>query len=220
MPRPLFLALLVAASPLTAAAQAWQPLFDGKTLSGWHTYRRPGDTAGWEVQGGSIVRTGSGGDLVTDRSFTDFELRFDWKVMKGGNSGVFYRLDEGAGRATFQSAPEYQVLDDLVHPDGKSRLTAAGANYGLYPSPERLVRPAGEWNEGRIVVRGAEVEHWLNGQLAVRYTLGSGDWEARVQGSKFAQWPEYGRAASGRIALQDHGDQVWYRNVRIREFSK
>ena len=109
-----------------------------------------------------------------------------------------------------------QVLDDARHPDGKSRLTAAGADYGLYPSPAGVVKPAGEWNAVRVVIKGNHVEHWLNGVKVVEYELGSPDWEAKVKESKFAPHPHYGRNASGFIGLQDHGDRVAFRNIKIR----
>jgi hypothetical protein len=109
-----------------------------------------------------------------------------------------------------------QVLDDAVHPDGKNRLTSAGSCYGMYPSPAGIVRPPGQWNEVRIIVYGNHVEHWLNGTKVVEYELGSPDWETRLNASKFKQWPGYGRSTRGYIALQDHGDRVAYRNIRIR----
>jgi hypothetical protein len=111
------------------------------------------------------------------------------------------------------------VLDDARHPDARSRLTAAGAVYGLYPAQAGVVKPAGEWNAVRIVVRGNHVEHWLNGVEVAVYEIGSPDWEARVARSKFAKWPAYGRAPAGHIALQDHGDRVAYRDIRIREIA-
>jgi len=109
-----------------------------------------------------------------------------------------------------------QVLDDARHPDGHSRLTSAGSDYGLYAAPAGVVRPAGEWNDVRILVNGAHVEHWLNGVKVVEYELWSPDWQQRVQASKFAQWPAYGMSHTGHIALQNHGDAVWYRSIRIR----
>jgi hypothetical protein len=127
-----------------------------------------------------------------------------------------YRVTEGGG-ATYETGPEMQVLDDARHPDGRSRLTAAGSDFGLYPAVAGIVKPAGEWNSIRIVVKGHHVEHWMNGVKVVEYELESPDWEARVAGSKFKQWPGYGRAPKGHIALQDHGDRVWYRNIKIRE---
>jgi hypothetical protein len=169
------------------------------------------------VVDGALTRVAAGGDIVTHEEFQDFELALEWKVEPGGNSGIMYRVAEAPElETTWQSGPEYQVLDDARHPDGGSRLTAAGAVYGLYPAPAGVVKPAGEWNAVRIVVRGNRVEHWLNGVEMATYELGSPDWMARVAGSKFRRWPGYGRAAAGHIALQDHGDRVAYRNIRLR----
>lgn len=193
-------------------------LFDGRTLEGWHVFRGEG-TPGWEARDGALVRVGSGGDLVTDRTFADFELRLEWTVEPGGNSGILYRVPDGVER-TFHGGPEFQVLDDAAHPDGGSRLTAAGSVYGLYAAPEDVVRPAGEWNRVRIVADSSHVEHWLNGVKVAEYELGSDEWDRRVAETKFAEWPEFGRAREGRIALQDHGDPVRYRSVRIRELDR
>jgi hypothetical protein len=140
----------------------------------------------------------------------------EWKVGPGGNSGVFFRATEDV-EWIYHGAPEMQILDDEAHRDGLSRMTAAGSNYELHPAPEGVVRPAGEWNHVRLVVDGANVEHWLNGERIVAYELWSPDWEERVRNSKFAEWPEYGRARSGHIGLQDHGDPVAFRNIKIRE---
>jgi hypothetical protein len=202
---------------LTAEEQAagWRLLFDGKTIQGWRGYRMDSVPSGWRVEDGALTRVAGGADLITREQFGDFELSLEWKVAPGGNSGIMYRVTEEYDYA-YQSGPEFQVLDDAGHADGKSRLTAAGAAYGLYPAPAGVVKAAGEWNAARIVVRGAHVEHWLNGVKVVEYELGSPDWEARVQQSKFAQWPHYGRAALGYIALQDHGDWVAYRNIKLR----
>ena len=143
--------------------QEWRSLFDGSTLKGWQGHRTPGELpGGWDVINGELTRTGRGGDIVTTEQFANFELEFEWKVTEAGNSGVFYRVDSTV-EVTYMSAPEYQVLDDAGHQDGKSRLTSAGSAYGLYPSPEGHTKPVGEWNAGRIVVDGAKVEHWLNG---------------------------------------------------------
>jgi hypothetical protein len=199
-------------------AGEWRPLFDGGSLDAWRGYRRDGVPEGWRVVDGAITRVAAAGDLVTRETFADFELTLDWLVAPGGNSGIMYRVTEEA-RESYQSGPEMQVLDDAGHPDGRSRLTAAGAVYGLYPAPVGVVRPAGEWNTVRIVVRGRHVEHWLNGVAVASYELGSPDWEARVAASKFREWPRYGRAAAGHIALQDHGDPVAYRDIRIRTIS-
>ena len=207
-----------APNTLTAAEReaGWELLFDGETLSGWTGYAGPDALEGWGVVDGALTRTGPGGDIVTEREFSDFELSLEWLVDEGGNSGVFYRAALGE-EWMYHSAPEMQVLDDERHPDGQSPLTSAGANYGLDPAPRGVVRPAGEWNVARVVVHGAHVEHWLNGTKIVEYELGSPAWEQKVADSKFSQWPAYGRASTGHIGLQDHGDPVWYRNIRIRE---
>jgi hypothetical protein len=193
----------------------YRPLFDGASLAGWRIYRGAG-TGGWRVANGTIERGTGGGDLVTTETFANFELALDWKVAPGGNSGIIYRIDD-SGEHTYETGPEMQVLDDERHADGRSTLTSAGAVYGLYEAPRGIVKPAGEWNAARIVVNHNDVEHWLNGTRVARYTLTSPDWLARVAASKFNEWKGYGRATRGRIGLQDHGDQVSYRNIRIRE---
>jgi hypothetical protein len=203
-------------SSVVAEAASWQELFDGTSLAGWQGHRTPGVVpAGWTVEKGVLLRSGAGGDLVTAAQYANFELEFEWMVTAGGNSGVFYRINPDV-EVTYMSAPEYQVLDDALHRDGQSRLTSAGAAYGLYPSPEGHTKPVGEWNQGRIVVDGAKVEHWLNGTLTASYELWSPDWEQRVRDSKFKEWPQYGRATRGHIGLQDHGDRVGFRNIRIK----
>lgn len=197
-------------------ADGWQLLFDGTSLAAWRGYHMADMPKGWEVVDGALTRTGPGGDIITRQQYGDFELALDWKISEGGNSGVFYRVTED-GDYGYYTGPEMQVLDDARHADGKNPLTSAGACYGLYAAPRGVVKPAGEWNSARIVVRGNHVEHWLNGQKVVSYELGSPEWAAKVAASKFAQWPGYGKAARGYIALQDHGDWVAYRNIRIRE---
>lgn len=194
----------------------FRPLFDGTTLNGWRDFKRT-DTWGWDVQDGTIHHAGDGADLMTVGEYKDFELRLDWKISPGGNSGIFYRATEEYPEI-YWSGPEMQVLDDALHPDGHNRLTSAGSAYGLYAAPANVVRPAGEWNQVRIVVRGHHVEHWLNGLKVVEYTLGSKDWTAKVAGSKFHEWPNYGKAPQGHIGVQVHGNEVWYRSVRIRTF--
>lgn len=205
---------------LTAEEEAagWKLLFDG-TLDAWRGYRHQDAPGGWSAVGGSLALTpgADGGTLITREQFADFELALEWKVAEGGNSGVFYRATE-AERAPYWTGPELQVLDNEGHPDGWTPETSAGANYALHAPAEDVTRPAGEWNQVRIVVRGARVEHWMNGVRIVEYELWTDEWRAAVAATKFAEWPGYGMAEAGHIGLQDHGDPVWFRNIRIREF--
>ncbi len=212
--------LAVAAAPSNADGDDnWTPLFNGADLAGWRDYGG-GAPVGWRVEDGALHFPGEGGsasgnDLVTQASYTNFELELEWKVLEGGNSGIFYLVTPGHD-AIYWAAPEMQVLDDARHPDGQDPLTSAGSAYALYPAPRGVVKPAGEWNHVRIILHGDHVEHWMNGQQIVTYQLGSEDWLAAVARSKFADWQHYGRSRAGHIGLQDHGDPVWFRNLRIR----
>ncbi len=202
---------------LTAAERAagWRRLFDGESTRGWRGFRRPDMPGGWRVEEGELRRVGGGGDVVTTEKFDDFELAIDWKVQEGGNSGVMFRVSEEWDR-TWKTGPEMQVLDDERHRDGRRRITSAGSNYALHAAPEGAVRPAETWNEAKILVRGGHVEHWLNGVKVVEYELWSDEWEKLVATSKWDTLPGYGRQRRGHIALQDHGDWVAYRNIKIR----
>jgi hypothetical protein len=205
-------------SPLTAEQRAagWRALF-GPGLSEWRGYKQQTVPAGWSFANGLVTKTGTTDDIITRDQFGNFELAFDWMLTSGGNAGVFYRGTEEYDHI-YWSAPEYQLLDDVGHPDGKSRLTAAGAAYALYPSPRGVVKPAGEWNSSLIVVNGNTVQHWMNGQKLLEYELGSPDWVAKVKASKFVAYPNYGRAARGYIGIQgDHDGTLSIRNMRIRE---
>ena len=199
----------------TFITHGWRSLFDGRTTTGWRGFRSDSVPAGWQVVDGALTRVGRGGDIITTEQFDDFELELEWMIAPGGNSGVFFHVTEVSG-ATYETGPEMQVLDDAGHADGRSRLTAAGSNFALDSSPPGIVKPAGQWNTARLVVRGPHVEHWLNGVKVVEYELWTPEWKAKVAASKFAQWPGYGLARTGHIALQDHGDRVAYRNIRIR----
>ena len=198
-------------------AAGWRLLFDGKTTAGWRGWKMDSMPSGWQVVDGTLKRVKPAADIVTKEKFKNFELSLEWNIAKNGNSGIFYRASEDPDdNAIYWSAPEMQVLDDAGHPDGQSRLTAAGADYGLYPSPPGVVKPAGQWNQVRLLVNGNHVEHWLNGVKVVTYELGSPDWEAKVKASKFASHPRYGRNAEGYIGLQEHEYPVSVRNIKIR----
>ena len=200
-----------------AQQDEWRVLFDGETLEGWRAFKDSVPPEGWQVVDGNLTRVGGGGDIVSVEQFGNFELRLEWNISEGGNSGIMFRVDPNVNR-TFESGPEMQVLDDAKHPDGRSPLTSAGANYGLHASPSGHVRPPGDWNEVRIIANGAHVEYWLNGMKVVEYELWSPEWEELIKKSKFVEWPEYGRAMRGHIVLQDHGDWVAYRKIRIKEY--
>jgi hydroxypyruvate isomerase len=198
------------------APTAWRSLFNGTSLAGWRGLSSGTPPAGWVARDGALHREGPGGDILTADQFGSFELRLEWRISGGGNSGIMFRVVTDR-KTTYETGPELQVLDNSRHEDNKDPLTVAGACYGLYPPVRDATRPVGEWNEVVIIARGPHVEYWLNGVQVVRYEIGSADWEARVKASKFGAMPGFGRARRGHIALQDHGDPVWYRNIRIRE---
>ena len=235
----LFVGTARAAEPNTLtpqeAAQGWKLLFDSRSLSGWHTYgTHAAPTKGWHVEGGCLINpksngrpNGSGGDLVTNATFTDFEFRFEWKVSKGGNSGVHYLFVEGAKRTASMykgdkgDSPagfEYQILDDAAYSDkqGPDHLTAS--IYFLVAPVNKVLRPVGEFNEGRIVLNGNHVEHWLNGSKVAECELGSPALQKLIAGSKYKTIPGFGTKAATALALQDHGEHVAFRNLKIREF--
>lgn len=196
--------------------QGWKLLFNGKDLTGWRNYKAQTVGPGWTVVDGVLTRSGeNAGDIITIDKYKNFELALDWRISEGGNSGILYRGTED-NDYIWQSAPEMQVLDNDRHSDGKLELTSAGSDFGLYPAPHSVTHPAGQWNSIRIVVNGNHVEHWMNGTKVVDYELGSADWKDRVAKSKFSTMPNYGKASEGYIALQDHGDKVEFRNIRIR----
>jgi hypothetical protein len=197
------------------AGPGWRPLFDGRTTAGWRGFRMDTVPSGWQVVDGALVRVAAAGDLITVERFRNFELALEWRVEPGGNSGIFFRVTEELDHV-WESGPEFQVLDDERHADGMLPETSAGSNYALHAPLHHVVRPAGEWNAARILVDGDRVEHGLNGERVVAYRLFSEDWEGRVAASKFRTMPRYGRVPVGHIALQDHGDRVEYRDIRIR----
>jgi hypothetical protein len=200
-----------------AQAGPWRSLVDGSSLAAWRGYKSDTVPAGWSADGGVLSKARPVRDIVTRDEYGDFELSLEWKISEGGNAGVFYRGTEEYDHI-YWSAPEYQLLDDDKAPDGKNPLTRAATDYALYPRMAGTLKPVGEWNETRIVVKGAHVEHWLNGEKTVDYTLWSDDWKAKVAGSKFKDWPNYGLARRGHIALQgDHAGTLAFRNIKIRE---
>lgn len=196
----------------------WVSLFDGAGTGAWRGYRKaafPG--AGWVIEDQclNVQKGGGGGDIVTEESFKDFEFECEWRAAPGANSGIMYRVDE-AHDYPWRSGPEMQVLDNAAHADGKDPKTSAGSLYALVACAHDVVRPAGEFNRARVAVKGNHVEHWLNGFKVLEYELGSPEFAAMVGASKFKDMPHFGRSPEGRISLQDHGDDVWFRNLRVR----
>ncbi len=208
------------ASTLTADQQAagWKMLFNGTDLTGWKGYKKDAPGPGWAVEDGTLALTAGGsGDIMTVDEYGPFELSLDWKISPNGNSGIIYLVNEDpAAENTYNTGPEMQVLDNDGHADGKFPSHRAGALYDFVVPPDGAVRPVGEWNEAVVRFTGSEIEHWLNGKLVSETSYGDDAWKAKVAASKFKQWPLFGTFAKGHIALQDHGDKVWYRNIRIR----
>jgi hypothetical protein len=198
-------------------AQGWQLLFDGKSLDQWRGFKLDEVPPGWTVEGETLQfaseHGGEGyGDLMTKEQFANFELKLDWKISPNGNSGILYRVTENYDQE-FHTGPEVQLIDN-AYPDIKPDQSA-GANYGLHPPARDVTKPVGEWNSLRLVVDGAHVEHWMNGEKVVEFELWTDEWKEMVAKTKFAEWADYGLNRTGHIVLQDHGAGVWFRNIKI-----
>ena len=193
-------------------------LFTGKDTSAWRGYKQQNfPTNNWVIDNGALKTVpGQAVDLVTRETYKDFDLSFEWKVPPGGNSGVMYRVAE-TGSAPYQTGPEYQVLDDDKHPDGRNPKTSAGSLYALIaPSKKTILKPVGEFNSSRIVFKKNKVEHWLNGAKTVEYEWGSEEVKGLITTSKFASMKEFMTRKEGHVDFQHHGQEVWFRNMRIR----
>ncbi|MEQ8847157.1 family 16 glycoside hydrolase [Botrimarina sp.] len=209
---PLAVCLAIVATRCVAE-EGFTDLLAGDALSDtWRGYNEDASPDSWRLEEGVLRLEGSGGDLVTQETYGDFDFRFEWKIAPGGNSGVMYRVVE-TDEPAYHTGPEYQVFDPSESSDD---LTGPAALYGLYPAPPSASKPAGQWNTGRITVSDGRVEHWVNGQKVVSTEIGSKEWNDRVSGSKFAAWDRFAKADAGRLALQDHGSKVWYRNLRVK----
>ncbi len=193
----------------------WKALLDEQLVGTWRGYQRESMPDGWQMVDGTLARVGDAGDIITIDQFENFELRFDWKVEHGGNSGIFFGVGED-GAVAWHSGPEYQLLHNAGHPDGQAAITAAGSNYAVHPPFEDMTNPVGEWNRSRLRVNRGHVEHWMNGMYLLSYDIGDDEWQRRVTDSKFSELPLYGQNRRGHIAIQDHGDPVWFRNMKIR----
>lgn len=198
----------------------WKLLFDGEDASPWwRGYKKDELPAGWKVENGMLIRRAAAGDIITRDQFESFELSIDWKISPGGNSGIMFKVKETGAQPWF-TGPEAQILDNVLGKDPQK----AGWLYQLYPAEIDATRPAGQWNNfilrcQKTTAGTYECEHWMNGVKYVEYTIGSDDWHARVAKSKFADKPDFAKAAAGHICLQDHGNEVAFRNIKIRVLS-
>jgi hypothetical protein len=203
-------------------AAGWRLLFDGKSTAGWHTFGKP-QVVGWRVADGELIALGQGGDhandIVTDEAFENFELVVEWKLSPRANSGIFFNVVEKGYEAVYATGPEYQLIDDAGWPDKLEAWQQTAANYAMHLPTAKAARPVGQWNATKIVVNKGHVQHWLNGAKVVEYDLWTPDWEARVKAGKWKDYPGYGRAKRGLIGLQDHGNQVFFRGIKIRTLS-
>jgi hypothetical protein len=215
------LALLTAALSAPAAADDWQTLFDGKSLAAFRCYNQPEIPAGvWAIEDGALKTVPgikNGCDLITREKYKDVEFELEWKVPAKGNSGLIYRVTEVPGKPAWNQGPEMQILDDAGHRDGLVATRAAGALYDLVAPSAKVAKPAGEWNTARVVMKGNHVEHWLNGTKIVEYEWGSPAIQKAIAASKFKAMPLFMKAAEGHIGIQHHGEEAWFRNIRVRK---
>ena len=200
-------------------AQNWVILFDGVSVDQWRGYKQdnfPKD--GWAVENGALktIVGGNRVDIITKDIYKNFELVLEWRVSPAGNSGIFYFATEESDYI-WQTAPEMQVLDDSAHPDGKRAVTSAGSLYALISPTVNSLKPVGEFNEARIKVKNDQVEHWQNGKKVLAYEYGSDTINELIAKSKFKSMPLFAKANSGHVGLQHHGEEVWFRNIRIRK---
>lgn len=209
------------------SGKGWKKLFDGKTKKGWHIYRNEGDGSSWQVENGMLVfvpikakadALRPGGDIVTDNEYENYHLSLEWKISEGGNSGIIFGVkEEEQYEHTYHTGMEMQVLDNDGHGDGKIKKHRAGDLYDLISCSRETVKPVGEWNHAEVVLNKGELKLYLNGENVVSTTVWDANWDKMVAGSKFRDMPGFAKYKKGHIALQDHGDMVWYRNIKIKE---
>jgi len=207
--------------------EGWELMFDGLTTRGWHKYGGKVVGSAWKVADGSLYldtetkenwQVKGGGDIMSDKQYDDFHLKLEWKIAPNGNSGIMIYAQEDTTkyRWPWETAPEMQVLDNQGHPDAKIYKHRAGDLYDLIAAKPETVRTPGEWNQVEIKCLNGDLQFWLNGTNVVSTTLWDENWKKLVAGSKFAKMPDFGKFKKGHIALQDHGDMIWYRNIKIR----
>jgi hypothetical protein len=203
-------------------SEGWQLLFDGQTTNGWRFFKGDAIANGWKVADGILYNSGigsdHGGDIVSMEKFKDFELSLEWKIDSGSNSGIFYHVEElDSIRAIYESGPEYQLLEEVYGKNVNTKETQlSGANYGMNAPVGAVVKPLGQWNKSRIVVKGSHVEHWLNDVKVVEYEFWTNEWIENKNNSKWKDYPYYGASQEGYIGLQDHGGLTGFKNIKIR----
>lgn len=223
------LIIAVASMPLLVASDinkltekeqkdGWKLLFDGDTFNGWRNYNGKGVKDGWKIEGGTMKHTKGGHDLITEKQYDNFELKLQWKISEGGNSGIFVGAREIKG-AIWRSALEMQIIDNKHHLDAKNEKHVSGACYALYKPPVGAAREAGEWNQVRILKEGSRYQFFQNGVKTADFDLESTDFIDRVSEAKFKGWPHFARYRKGHIGLQDHGDVVFFRNIKLKEIT-
>ena len=208
-------------------AEGWKLLYDGKSTKGWHVYLNKSDGSAWKSVNGALTfdpsqkqngRIIGGGDIVTDEIFENFHFTMEWKVSQGANSGIIFLVQEDKKyEYSWHTGPEMQVLDNNGHPDAKITKHRAGDLYDLIQCSKETVNPYGKWNKADIRYENDKLELFLNGELVVSTKMHDANWDRMVAESKFKRMPDFGKFRSGRIAIQDHGDQVWFRNIKIRK---
>lgn len=208
-------------------SDGWVLLFDGTSTNGWRDYNGHTLTGPWTVTDGTLHATGGGGDshgyIVTDKEYENFELAWDWKIASGGNSGLLYHVVEHPKfDVPYVTGPEYQLIDDLGFAEPLENWQKTAADYAMHAadSAKIVIKPAGEWNTSKIIFDNGHVEHWLNGQKVVEFQAWSDDWFQQKHRGKWENAPEYGLASKGVISLQDHGSEVWFRNIKMRELPR
>lgn len=212
----------------TEIAEGWISLFDGKSTAGWHKYGGAAVGSAWKVEEGALHLDANqkenwqikdGGDIVSDSSFENFHLKLEWKIDTCGNSGVMFYVHEDTAKYKFpwMTGPEMQVLDNKCHPDAKIIKHRAGDLYDILTSSPETVKPALEWNLAEIKCVNGALEFYLNGEKILATTMWDDAWKNALKATKWKDFPDFGTYKSGRIALQDHGNHVWYRNIKIRK---
>jgi hypothetical protein len=226
----IFLSSVTIAQPNTLTQQeqadGWQLLFNGKDATGWRGYKMQTMPQGWSVSDGCLVTSSTGGnelsgDIITTAQYEDFDLSLEWAISPGGNSGIFFHVLEGNYSATYETGPEYQLIDDVGYPGKLEEWQQAGANYAMHNARKsrKMLKPVGEFNASQIRVKNGHVTHWLNGEIILEYDLWTKDWYELAQGGKWRDYPAYGLARKGYVGLQDHGSPVKFRNIKIKDLT-